>query len=103
MSGRTLRRATGIGCIKGSQRRYRVTRALRARRNCNLDLNYVASNCPDILCEPQAGRAVSRNLQPERTIAVDGGRVGAGGGSDWGRGGLAMGDTVRGGARCWLW
>src|SRR3979409_412958 len=88
MSGRTLRRATGIGCIQGSQRRYRGTRGLSARRNCNLDLNNVASNCPDLLCEPQAGRAVSRNLQPERTIAVDGGRVGAGGGKRWRRGGL---------------
>jgi hypothetical protein len=66
-SGLYLRRATRIGCIQGSQRRYRGTSALRARRNCNLDLNNVASNCPDLLCEPQAGRAVSCNLQPERT------------------------------------
>src|SRR5258705_13876802 len=44
--------------------------APRARRNCNLDLNNVASKCPDLLCEPQAGRAVSRHLQLERTVVV---------------------------------
>src|SRR5258708_18829339 len=44
--------------------------APRARRNCNLDLNNVASKCPDLLCEPQAGRAVSRHLQLERTSEI---------------------------------
>jgi hypothetical protein len=66
--------------IEGSQRRYRGTVEPCARhgvsfqttrtRNCNLDLNNVASNCPDLLCEPRAGRAVSRNLQLEQTMFV---------------------------------
>ena len=45
----SLRRATGIGCIQGSQRPVSRHLSLRTRRNCSVDLNNVASNCPDLL------------------------------------------------------
>jgi hypothetical protein len=39
------------------------------RRNRNLDLNNPASNRLDVPCELQAGVAVPRNFQPDRTAA----------------------------------
>ena len=81
MSGRTLRRmlrtpgffAKGLPVSAVSKARSAGIAALLSPArvpNCNLDLNNVASNCPDLLCEPQAGRAVSRNLQLEQTAVV---------------------------------
>src|SRR5258708_35038353 len=59
-----------FGVLAAAGRVRLLDSAPRARRNCNLDLNNVASKRPDLLCEPQAGRAVSRHLQLERTPGV---------------------------------
>ena len=54
----------------GSARCSRSTRPGCGRRNCNVDLNNLRWDRPDLDCEPQQARVIPRNLQVDETGCV---------------------------------
>jgi len=54
----------------GSARCSRSTRPRCGRRNCNVDLNNLRWDRPDLDCEPQQARVIPRNLQVDETGVV---------------------------------
>ena len=40
------------------------------RRNCNVNLNNLRWDRPDLDCEPQQARGIPRNLQVDETVVV---------------------------------
>ena len=46
------------------------------RRKCNVDLNNLRQDRPDLNCEPQQALRITRNLQLDERVAVVWGEVG---------------------------